>query len=151
MPTTTKTTRKPRVNKLATPTVTVLCRPVWPCELLPAGQAGLIEIATDRVAEPYLVLPLAGEEEHYRLTKTDGTIYHVRRLPGRWVCECRDCHARANGQGEMRLCKHAVALRQMVTPVAPDPTPVECEDDGEPTLRREVVLWPHPADLDGPF
>src|SRR5262245_60299732 len=89
-----------------------LRKPVWPCELIPEGQPGVLLInGTAYGVMPVAELPATGEPvtRGFRLTKPDGTVYDVGL---NWThaglsCDCPDALSRPARPGG---CKHAAAL-----------------------------------------
>lgn len=90
-------TRKP------TPAV-CLCRPVYHCELIPRGQAGLVQVQGEDYA---LYCHGASPEDGYRMVKiASGATYDIDVSSGVPLCDCADCTYR------QRLCKHGAAIVQ---------------------------------------
>lgn len=99
---------KPRTIKPAVlASCTCLARPAYHCELLPHGQAGVVEIN----GTSYDLLPLGDStRKGYRLTNHDnGNVYDVDTSSGYPECDCPDYLSR-RGTVEHPFCKHGLAL-----------------------------------------
>jgi hypothetical protein len=98
---------RPRVLPARLTSCSCTSRPVYRCELLPQGRAGLVEIN----GEPYGLRPLGREpEDGYRLYKVkDGAVYDLDTSSGYPVCDCPDFVAR-RGTVEHPFCKHGLAV-----------------------------------------
>jgi hypothetical protein len=102
-------------------------KPLAPCEILPAGLPGLLEINGTVYAVDILgYLPAEGEPvvDGFRLTKDDGTAHDVCLVAGRSECTCGDWIWRRASQADPELldCKHCIACRRhFVAPVDQNP------------------------------
>lgn len=113
------------VNPVA-PSWAWIQRPLWPCDLAPAGLPGMLLIN----GVPYMLvihadLMPAGPSvtTSFRLIKCDGTLYDL--LPNCSACDCADATFRSERPGG---CKHCVAVRQALAAIGypvddPKPTP----------------------------
>ena len=95
----------------------LLRQPLAPCEILPAGLPGQLEInGTLYIAEVLGYLPEVGEPvvDGYRLTKDSGESHDVCLVAGRLECTCGDWLWRRSFQTapELADCKHAKACRR---------------------------------------
>lgn len=118
----------------------VIRNPIAPCEILPRGLAGTLEInGTVYEVEILGYLPAEGEPvvDGFRLTKSDGTAHDICLVSGRMECTCGDWIWRRAAQTSRDLadCKHCVALRRHFLPPvdqkpirAPQLTAVEFDD-----------------------
>src|SRR5262245_58444426 len=89
-------------------TCTLVQPPICACEMLPAGQPGVLTIGTGLYRiETISELPEEGEPKvfGYRLTKTDGITYDLPVTAD--SCECMG-HLRHHCE-----CKHIQAVRQL--------------------------------------
>jgi hypothetical protein len=91
--------------------------PICPCEILPAGAPGLLEINGQLYSVHILgFLPKVGEPrlEGFRLTKGDGTSHDLCLIDGRIECTCGDWIWRRAAQCERALmdCKHIKAVKE---------------------------------------
>jgi hypothetical protein len=106
MPTTTRT-RKPREDAF-----TLLRRPISPCEMVPAGIPGAVEINGDVYTLGYnATCPEQGDVviHGYRLTKGGGTVYDLPEDLSE--CECLG-HLRWSQERGIR-CKHRRCLEEL--------------------------------------
>jgi hypothetical protein len=80
-------------------------RPIYHCDLLPRGRAGLVDIN----GEPYALRCHGHQpEDGYRLTKlASGAVYDLDVSSGVPLCDCPDATYRD------RQCKHSLALVQL--------------------------------------
>ena len=95
----------------------VLRHPLAPCEILPAGLPGQLEInGTLYEVEILGYLPEEGEPivDGFRLTKADGTAHDICLVAGRMECTCGDWLWRRSFQTARELadCKHTAACKQ---------------------------------------
>lgn len=101
----------------------VLRHPIAPCEILPAGLAGVVSInATHYAVEIIGYLPEVGEPvvDGYRLSKPDGTAHDVCLVHGRMECTCGNWIFRraALADPDCQDCKHIIACkRHFCTPI----------------------------------
>lgn len=94
---------------------TVLRHPIAPCEILPRGHAGLVEInGTRYTVEIVGYLPAEGEPVivGYRLTRENGVAHDVCVQHDRLECTCADWLFRRSCQSEESLqgCKHCACV-----------------------------------------
>jgi hypothetical protein len=109
----------PHRHRLVKPAVcesVVLRHPCAPCELLPAGQAGVLEInGTHYAIEILGYLPEVGEPvvDGYRLTKPNGEAHDLCIVAGRMECTCGDWLFRRSCQTDASVadCKHVLACK----------------------------------------
>jgi len=95
--------------------------PLAPCEILPDGLPGLLEINGSFYEVSILgYLPAEGEPvvNGFRLTKDDGTAHDVCLVAGRLECTCGDWIWRRASQTSRELadCKHCIACRRHFMP-----------------------------------
>jgi hypothetical protein len=103
-----------RVVKPATCNSTVVRHPIAPCELLPHGLPGVLEInGTHYVVEVLGYLPEHGEPvlDGYRLVKPDGTCHDLCMVHGALECSCGDYVWRRQAR-DPKGCKHCQAVRR---------------------------------------
>ena len=84
----------------------LLCSPIAPCELLPRGIPGSIEInGTEYAAVILGYLPEVGEPvvDGYRLTKYNGESHDLCLVNGRLECTCGDWIYRRAAQQSAEL------------------------------------------------
>jgi hypothetical protein len=91
--------------------------PIAPCEILPKGAPGLLEINQQLYAVSILgFLPAEGEPclEGFRLTKGNGEAHDLCRIDGRLECTCGDWLFRRAAQCAPALmdCKHIKAVKE---------------------------------------
>jgi hypothetical protein len=91
--------------------------PIAPCEILPKGAPGLLEINQQLYAVSIFgFLPAQGEPclEGFRLTKGNGEAHDLCRIDGRLECTCGDWVWRRAAQAERALqdCKHIKAVKE---------------------------------------
>jgi hypothetical protein len=108
----------------------LIVAPIAPCEILPSGAPGLIEINSMQYSVAVLgYLPDEGEPviDGYRLTKGNGEAHDICLVRGRMECSCGDWIWRraAQAKRELQSCKHIIsAKRHLVTPVDQKPAPL---------------------------
>ena len=95
--------------------------PIAPCEILPNGAPGFLQINdTVYAAEILGYLPKVGEPviDAYRLTKDNGEAHDICLVGGRLECSCGDWIYRRACQvaADLQDCKHCKAVRQHFTP-----------------------------------
>src|SRR5262245_38205653 len=100
-------TCRTRKVKTASADVTVLRKPIYTCELLPHGHAGLITIN----GQKYGLQCLGGDpREGYRLHSVkNGEVYDVDTESGYPVCDCAD-YTFNERNPVTNPCKHGLAL-----------------------------------------
>jgi hypothetical protein len=109
--------------------------PYSPCELLPAGLPGLLEInGTLYVVTIIGYLPAEGEPivDGFRLTKDNGEAHDICLVSGRLECSCGDWIFRRSAQvgRELMDCKHCLACMKHFLP----------PEDQRPVLHHAVAV-----------
>lgn len=94
--------------------------PIAPCEILPSGLPGVLDInGTSYQIEILGYLPEIGEPviDGYRLTKDNGEAHDLCLVAGRLECSCGDWIWRRSFQVDRVLadCKHCAAIRKHFT------------------------------------
>ncbi len=92
-------------------------RPTSPARLAPRHGTCALTVSINGAAYLARILPGEGADwpDTVRLTKADGTRYHVSSSPGQWV----DCDCPSSQHNPGRPCKHVAALTalRLVAPV----------------------------------
>ncbi len=97
----------------------LLEQPIAPCEILPNGVPGRLEINLTLYRVEILgYLPGQGEPivDGYRLTKDNGEAHDLCLIAGRLECTCGDWIWRRSFQTDRHLadCKHCRAVKQLL-------------------------------------
>jgi hypothetical protein len=111
--------------------------PIAPCEILPSGLSGSLEInGTFYEVEILGYLLEVGEPfvDGYRLTKDDGTGHDICLVAGRMECTCGDWLRRRAALADPTVadCKHILACKQHFYP------PVDQQSTRVPVLSAAV-------------